>query len=212
MNTQISTLVLAAGESRRMGRPKLLLPWGDTTVLGQVIAAFANGFTSADFQATESPRLDWEIIVVTGGDHLQLEILVQELARDYPVRAVFNPEYARSGMLSSLQAGLRALGPSAAAALVGLGDQPQLRPETIRNILSAYLRTHAPLVVPSFQQRRGHPWLVARSHWPEMLSLPASATSRQFLQTHSGDTEYVPADESILQDLDTPEEYGRLRP
>ncbi len=212
MGQEISTILLAAGESRRMGRPKLLLPWGGTTVLGKVIASFASGLGSKEPQETNPPQPNWEIVVVTGGDRQRVENLLEELAKEYPVRVVFNPEYAQAGMLSSLQVGLGSLGSTVAAALVGLGDQPQVRPETIRDIFAAYIHSRSPLVVPSFQQRRGHPWLVARSFWQEILELPASSTPRQFLQEHAGDTEYVPADESILQDLDTFEEYKRLRP
>ena len=68
------------------------------------------------------------------------------------------------------------------------------------------------LVIPSFQERRGHPWLVARPLWPEILALPTSTTPRQFLNAHTGQVEYVPADESILLDLDTPEDYNHQRP
>jgi len=203
----ISTIVLAAGESRRMGQPKLLLPWGDMTVLGQVVATFA-----AAGALDSLVKAGGEIVVVTGGAHQQVEALVAGLPQDYPIRTVYNPGYAEGGMLSSIQVGLRALGPGARAALIGLGDQPQVQAETIRCIFAAYVRTRSPLVVPSFQKRRGHPWLVARPFWPEILALDASTTPRQFLNMHSEQVEYVAADESILQDLDTPEDYNRLRP
>ena len=212
MDAEISTILLAAGESRRMGRPKLLLPWGNTTVLGKVIASFAEGFKSAVSPEAGSRKSNWEIVVITGGDRPQVENLLKELAKEYPVRAVYNPEYAHSGMISSLKTGLQAIGPSVTAVLVGLGDQPQVRPETIREIRAAYIQTRARLVVPSFQQRRGHPWLVARSLWQEILELPAPTTPRQFLQKHADETTYVSADETTLQDLDTPEEYNRSRP
>ncbi|MGB8214102.1 MAG: nucleotidyltransferase family protein [Anaerolineales bacterium] len=195
----VSALLLAAGESRRMGQPKLLLPWGDTSVLGQVIATFA---------AAEIA----DILVVTGGARAQLEELVEGLAKQYPVRAVYNPEYASGEMISSIQAGLAALGPGPCATLIGLGDQPQVREATIRAICAAYSQTGAQLVFPSFGNRRGHPWLAGRPCWGELLALPRSTNPRQFLNAYTGRIEYVQADGSILQDLDTLEEYLRQRP
>jgi molybdenum cofactor cytidylyltransferase len=195
----ISAIVLAAGKSRRMGKPKLVLPWGLTTVLGQVVATFA----AAGIE---------DILVVTGGVRTQVEAEVARLAEQFPVRAIYNPGFAHGGMVSSIRAGLEALGPGVRAAMIGLGDQPQVREETIRCIEAAFIQTDSPLVFPSFQGRRGHPWLVARSLWPEILLLPRSATPRQFLSAYAGKIKYVLADESILKDLDTPEEYDRQKP
>ena len=115
-------------------------------------------------------------------------------------------------MLSSIQAGLAGLGSGVLAAMIGLGDQPQIREETVRRICAAFFQTESPLVIPSFQGRRGHPWLAARPLWPEILALPTSTTPRQFINAHAGQIEYVSADESTLLDLDTPEEYDRQRP
>lgn len=199
MTGAISAIVLAAGESRRMGQPKLILPWGLTTVLGQVVVTFATAGIE-------------DILVVTGGVRKKVEAEVARLAEQYPVRAIFNPGFAHGGMVSSIQAGLEALGPGVCAAMIGLGDQPQVREETIRGIGAAFVQTGSPLVMPSFQGRRGHPWLVARSLWPEILLLPPSAIPRQFLRAHAGEIKYILADEGILKDLDTPEEYDRQRP
>ncbi len=199
MTGGISAIVLAAGESLRMGRPKLVLPWGGTTVLGQVVATFATAGIE-------------DILVVTGGGRIQVEAEVARLAGQYPVRAIFNTGFEHGGMLSSIQVGLEALGPGVCAALIGLGDQPQIRQATVRQISAAFVKTESPLVIPSFQHRRGHPWLVARSLWPEILSLLPPATPSQFLNAQAAQIEYVLADESILKDLDTPEEYDRQRP
>ncbi len=218
MGNKISAVILAAGLSSRMGQPKMLLPWGKTTVLGQVLSTFT------------AARLE-EIVVVTGGSRQQIEQLVKEFPQAVPVRTVFNPLYAHGEMLSSIQAGLRSLLPfpplqdsstqskgfgagreGVAAALIGLGDQPQVLEATVRRICAAFEHTHSSLVIPSFQGRRGHPWLVAPPLWPEILALPASTTPRQFLNAHASQVEYVDADQTILQDLDTPEEYARQRP
>jgi molybdenum cofactor cytidylyltransferase len=199
MTEGISVIVLAAGESRRMGEPKLILPWGDTTVLGQVVGSFA----AAGIE---------DILVVTGGARAQIEEAVTKLARKYPVRSIHNPDYEHGEMLSSIRTGLGGLGSKTIAALIGLGDQPQVRQETISHICDTFIQKNSCLVIPTCQGRRGHPWLAARVLWPEILALSMSATARQFLRAHAGQIEYVAADESILKDLDTPEDYNLQRP
>jgi molybdenum cofactor cytidylyltransferase len=199
MREGVPAILLAAGESRRMGRPKLVLPWGDSTVLGRAVTAFA---------AAGIP----EVLVVIGGARAEVEVLVAKLAVQAPVRAVFNPDHASGGMLSSIQCGIRALGSRPRAVLIGLGDQPQVRDETVQRICAAFRKSEKPLVIPSCAGRRGHPWLAARPLWDELLALPAEATARQFIAAHAGEVEYVPADESVLQDVDTPEDYRTGRP
>jgi molybdenum cofactor cytidylyltransferase len=209
MAAEITAILLAAGESRRMGQPKMLLPWGETTVLGQVVRMFSAGLSEKNGQPVGP---DFEILVVTGGTRALVEAEVVRLAGQYPLRIVYNPNYALGGMVSSIQAGLAALGPETRAALIGLGDQPQVRQETVRKIWTAFTQTESSLIIPSFQNRRGHPWLADRKVWPEILALPPSTNPRQFLDAHAGQIQYVAADESILQDLDTPEDYHLQRP
>jgi len=183
-----------------MGQPKMLLPWGGSTVLGQVVATFATAGVD-------------ELVVVTGGARAQVEGLVDRLSQEFPVRAVYNPGYADGEMLASIQAGLAALGTGRRAALIGLGDQPQVRTDVVRRICASYQASGAQLIIPSFQNHRGHPWLLARPLWGEFLGLPGGTTPRAFLQAHAGAIQYIPVeDDSILRDLDTPEEYARQRP
>jgi molybdenum cofactor cytidylyltransferase len=216
MGTKIAAVILAAGQSSRMGRPKLLLPWGGTTVLGQVAGTFAAGLSTdslAESRIRTDLVTDYEIVVVTGAERERVEAHVEELRRTFPVQAVYTPDHAEGGMLGSVQAGLAGLGPGVDAALIGLGDQPQVREGTVRGVCAAFRETGSPLVVPSFQNRRGHPWLVARPLWEEILHLPATATPRDFLTAHAAEIVYVEAeDDSILRDLDTPEAYERQRP
>jgi len=191
----ITALILAAGQSRRMGQPKMSLPWGETTVLEKVIATFK----AADVG---------DILVITGGDRERVEALVGDSAR-----AIFNPNYAKGEMLSTVQAGLTGLKPDAEAALIGLGDQPQVQERSVRSVLDEYRKSGAALVVPSFRMRRGHPWLVARPHWDEILRMRSPASLRDFLNRHADEIHYVELDnQSILQDLDTPEDYLKSRP
>ncbi|GAB4489981.1 MAG: hypothetical protein OHK0031_13550 [Anaerolineales bacterium] len=193
-----SAILLAAGMSRRMGTPKMMLPWGGTSVLGQVAATLA----------AAHPAL--EIVVVTGGARTLVAAEVARLAESLPVREVFNPAHENGGMLSSVQVGLAALPASATAALIALGDQPQGKSETARELLSAFEARGARILMPSFQARRGHPWLVCRELWPEILALRPPLTLRDFLNQHSAEIVYTEADESVLQDLDTMEEYRKM--
>ena len=124
MAGEITAILLAAGESRRMGQPKMLLPWGETTVLGQVVSMFSAGLSLGINQRIDPES---EILVVTGGARALVETEVARLAERYPLRIVYNPNYALGGMVSSIQAGLAALGPGIPAALIGLGDQPQVK-------------------------------------------------------------------------------------
>ena len=191
----ISALILAAGQSKRMGRPKMLLPWGETTVLQTVIATFKAAGVE-------------DILVVTGGERERVEALVGSLTR-----TVFNGDYAEGEMLSSVQAGLKGMKSEAEAVLIGLGDQPQVRERSVRAVLEEYRQSGASLVVPSYQMRRGHPWLVTREHWGEILGLRSPESLRDFLNRHASEIRYVELDSStILQDLDTPEDYLKSRP
>ena len=199
MGNDICAIILAAGSSSRMGTPKLLLPWAGTTILGRVVSTFA----AAGLQ---------EVVVVTGADHTPIESLIADLAGDIPIRAVLNPAHTGGQMLDSIKVGLMALDARPRAALIGLGDQPQVRAETLQKIMVGFLRSSSPLVIPSFQNRRGHPWLVSRPLWQAILDLPATTTARQFLIAYADKVEYVDADESILQDIDTPDDYTRQRP
>jgi molybdenum cofactor cytidylyltransferase len=202
MSERIAAVILAAGQSKRMGQPKMLLPWGTTTVLGRVVGSFAEAGIE-------------EIVVVTGAEQSGVAALVSELGQRYAVRSIHNPEYATGGMVSSMQCGLAALaerGASIGAALIGLGDQPQMATATVRAITALRLSSGAALIVPSHGGRRGHPWLLGRRFWTEIGAMRAPETARDFLNRHADDIRYVNVDTpSIHEDLDTPEQYLRLR-
>lgn len=192
----ISAIILAAGQSRRMGQPKMLLRWGELTVIEQVIITFLAGGIE-------------EILVVTGATRK----LVEEVIEPYPVQRVYNNNYETGEMLSSLQLGLRTLSNQVEATLIGLGDQPQVQARTVRLVCEVYRNSQSRLVVPSFQMRRGHPWLAAKSLWHEMLALNPPESPRDFLNRHAADIHYVEAGtSSILADLDTPEDYQKAHP
>lgn len=192
----ISAIILAAGQSRRMGQPKMLLPWGNLTVIEHVITTFLNAGVE-------------EIVLVTGDMREQVE----RITAQYPIRRIYNSDYAKGEMLSSLQLGLTAIPAQVQAALVGLGDQPQVQERSVRLVCEAYRENKSQLVVPSFQMRRGHPWLVARPLWSELRELKPPESPRDFLNKHAGEIRYVEVDTpSVLADLDTPEDYRKSHP
>jgi len=195
----IAAVILAAGLSKRRGQPKMLLPGGETTVLGQVMTTFAEAGVS-------------ELVVITGGAREAVEAEVARLAEKFPLRCVHNPEYERGEMLTSLQCGLAALGPEVESALIGLGDQPQLSLSAARKVVAAAETPGARLLVPSYNLRRGHPWLVQRDLWGKLLALKSPATLRDFLNEQTSEIFYIEAHQTILKDLDTPDEYQRESP
>jgi molybdenum cofactor cytidylyltransferase len=196
ISQSMAAVVLAAGRSIRMGQPKMILPWGNTTVIGRVVWVL---------RQAGIPR----VVVVTGGARRQVE----DALLGIEVQLVFNPHFAREEMLVSLQCGLCVLGEEVEAALVVLGDQPQIELEVVQAILARYRSRRAPLVVPSFRMRRGHPWLVDRKLWRAILELDPGSTLRDLLNTHADQIDYLNVDSPcVLRDLDTPEDYQRERP
>lgn len=193
---EVGSVVLAAGLSQRMGKPKMTLPWGSTTVIGQVVSVLVQAGIE-------------NIVVVCGSEQYQIE----EALRRFAVTVVFNPRYAEDQMHLSLQVGLAELPSVCQASLIILGDQPQIQAGVVQSIVGEHQRHGYRLIVPSFHNRRGHPWLVARSLWPGILALRAPYTLRDWLRRNTGLIHYlVVSNDSVLRDLDTPEDYQREKP
>lgn len=193
---RVAAIVLAAGRSTRMGRSKQTLPWGDTTMIGEVV------------RRLQASRVA-EIVVVTGAEKESVEAALAAA----PVRFAFNPDFETSEMARSLQVGLRSLPLSgnSLAALVVLADQPRLDPGVAQAVIQRWRETQAPVVAPIYQGQRGHPLLFDRSTWPDLFALPAEANPRDFLRA-AGRIELVEAvTDAILRDIDTPDDYERER-
>ncbi len=205
----IAAVILAAGESRRMGTQKLLLPFRGSTVIGAVV------------RAALGSRVD-RVLVVLGADR---DAVREEIER---VRASCQTEEGRgsdrlgftvndsyaSGMLSSVQAGFRALPTDADAAVVMLGDQPFLPSAVVDAVVAAYREGGRGIVIPVFRGRRGHPVLIDLKYRGEVLGLDPAEGLRQLVHAHPDDVREVEAgDADILRDLDTPEDYQeRVKP
>jgi len=188
-------LVLAAGRSRRMGSAKLVLPWRDGTVVEAVVAALRGGGVG-------------RILVVVGADR---EAIEQALAGS-GVEFVENPRYADGEMLGSIQVGLRAMGDEPRAALLTPGDLPAIQPATVRALIEAWRASEDALCVPVHHGRRGHPVLLPRRTWPQVMALGPAESLRAYLRLHTAELEPVDVpDPGIHADIDSPEDYERKR-
>ena len=186
----IWAVVLAAGESRRMGRPKMLLPYGGKTILESLLDTILT---------TPIPR----IMVVLGAERRKISSLLSP----YPVETVFNPDY-RTGMLSSVQAGFAALPREAGAAVVFLGDQPFVSAAVVARLCEASARSPRSIVLPVVGGRRGHPVLIPSVFWDEIPSLSPEVGLRELIRRHGQNILEVAAEEEdILLDIDDPESY-----
>ena len=174
-----------------MGRFKLMLPWGDRTVVSQVVATL------------EAAGLA-EIVVVTGHRAAEVEAALTGSS----ARCVHNPDYASGEMFSSIQAGLRALADEPEAVLLCLGDQPQMQVDTVRQVLTMGAATGwGQIVIPSYQMHGGHPILLPAWLWPEILA--GEGPLRAVLAAQRGRIRYLNVDTpSVLADLDTPADYS----
>lgn len=193
MRPFVSALVLAAGASARLGRPKQLLPFGTTTLLGTVVA-----------EARAASGLD-EVIVVLGGAAAEVRRRV-DLGG---TTVVENPEFSQ-GCASSYRTGLAALDPRAEAAAVLLGDQPGVDRAVIDTVVEEWRRTRARLMLASYRGREGHPLVFARSLFAQLVGLQGDKAAWKIVDAHRDELRPVPVDRPLPGDVDTWQEYEAL--
>ncbi len=186
----IWAIVLAAGESRRMGTPKMLLPYNDVTIIEQVIRNLMDA------------NVDRVVVVVGAGKE---EIM--KVTRRYDVFHCYNENY-KSGMLSSVKCGFYSLPEGCLAALIMPGDQPMTGPGEINRVISSFLENDRGLIMAVHNGKRGHPLIVDMKYLEEVLSLPEEAGLRALAERHPDDVlESDTDDPSVLRDIDTQEDY-----
>jgi molybdenum cofactor cytidylyltransferase len=187
-------VILAAGESSRMGRDKALLPWRGSTFLGAAIDALS--FTDL-------------VIVVGGTNAASLEPVVDAAGAYLVVNRA--PE---RGQFSSLRLGLQeVLNRGRDAAIVTLVDRPPPHPNTVQKLKERFLESPENIwaVVPRYGERNGHPIVVGREMIHAFLSAPPTATARDVEHAHQQHIEYVPVDDPlVVLNIDTPEDYQRI--
>lgn len=186
----INAIILAAGESRRMGRPKPLLKFNDKTFLGQIISVL---------KGSDVDR----ITVVLGAN----AGIIEESGDLSAVNVVINEAWQK-GQLSSLIAALEEVPHEADAILVCLVDHPFITEEVVNKIVSQFKETNAPIIVPVFKKKRGHPTLFARSLFNELRNAPEEHGARYVLCSNEDKILAIETSESgIVIGIDSPDDY-----
>jgi molybdenum cofactor cytidylyltransferase len=191
-------VILAAGDSTRMGSPKALLLTRDGRPF---VAAIAETFAAAGIT---------EIVVVTGRDHERITAALAHERLPAPPEVVRNLDPSR-GQLSSLLLGIDSLPAAAPAAVVTLVDVPLMTAETVRLVISEWRRTGAPIVRPAIGERHGHPVVFDRRLFQELRQAPLDVGAKAVVRAHSAEIVNVPVtDTGCLVDVDTPADYEAL--
>lgn len=188
--SEIWAVILAAGESKRMGTPKMLLPFNGSTMIRNVIQNVSESDIS-------------KIMVVLGAHKEKISMEIEKL----PVRTCFNDDFSQ-GMLTSVKCGVRNLPSGFDAVLVFQGDQPLIRPATINKIINSYTSSNKSLAIPVYKNRRGHPLLVDKKYTIDIEKISPDKGLNTLAEQYSHDVLEVETDDpGILRDFDTYEEY-----
>lgn len=188
----VEAILLAAGESRRMGYPKPLLRLGSRTFLEILAAAMLQSAA--------------RLIVVVGAHAGAVRDAVPD---DPRIVVVENPGYLR-GQLSSIKAALPHVSPDAGGALVHLADHPMVRAETFAAVIDGFRRLQKPIAIARYRGRRGHPVLFARELFAELAAAPEDQGARVVVAADAARVAYIDVDDpGVLTDLDTPEDLER---
>jgi len=186
----INAIVLAAGESKRMGKSKPLLRFNDKTFLDQIISAL---------KVSDVDR----ITVVLGA---KAEMIKNSIDLS-GTNIVINKDYQK-GQLSSLIAAIEDTPQETDAILVCLVDNPFITKEVINKIIAKFRETNNPIIVPVFNGQRGHPTLFSRSLFSELVNAPEEQGARYVLHSNAEKVlELETSESTILTGIDTPEDY-----
>lgn len=189
----LAAILLAAGQSRRMGAFKPLLPFGARTVIEACVANLL------------AAKVD-EVVVVVGHRGAEVRARLQT----QPVRFAVN-EVAGSEMAVSIARGVAEVDARAEAVLIALGDQPAVTPELIKRVIETRAETGARLIVPEYAGRGGHPVLVDLSYRAELLHLDQAQGLRALFDRHRAETRRVPVFSGyVTRDMDTWADYRAL--
>jgi molybdenum cofactor cytidylyltransferase len=190
----ISAVILSAGESSRMGRPKALLPIDGQTFIERIVGALRQGGIE-------------RIVVVLGFNAEELRRQIAHLA----VEILINPDYRR-GQLSSLQVAVRHLQKveNCHGMMVHLVDHPYIDPQLVQLMVRRFDESKVSIVVPRHQGKRGHPVIFSSSLFAELLGAPMDRGAKSVVNGHRDDTlEIDTEDVGVTLDIDTPDLYRR---
>lgn len=192
----VAALVLAAGSSTRLGRPKQIEEWGRTNLLGHVVAH------TSEFGVDEV----W-VVLGCGIDEILETVDLGEAG------VIENPEW-REGIASSIRVGLDALLQFSRCdvALIVLGDQPNVSPEVVEELLVSHRKSQQPVSVPKYRYTMGNPVAVDRSLWPRLMSLEGDDGAGRLWQAHTEWVNEVWFSEMAPRDIDTDVDVVEMRP
>lgn len=187
----LAALILAGGESRRMGTAKALLPYHNQTFVEHLV------------EVTRHPRIGVQRVVV--GAHA--EQIRAQTGLD-PATVVENAEW-RAGQLSSIKAGIRSLqGIETEGLMLCLVDHPLISSVVVDSLVHAFDRSHLPIVLPTFQSKRGHPLIFASKLYEELLAAPLDKGARVVVWNHPNEICEVPTDEEgVVMNLNDPDSF-----
>ena len=187
----ISAIILAAGESRRMGKPKQLMPLGKSTILERTVDNFLNSEV-------------YDVIVVVG---YKAEEVISLIA-NRPVAVAVNSAY-REGMSTSIVAGLSLISDKVQGVMFALADHPFVDSQTINRLVEAFAAHNKGITIPVYQSKRGHPVIFAIKYKEELLRLKGDIGGREIIKRHPDDVLEVAVDcEGICIDIDTVDSYN----
>ncbi len=232
MDKAVAGIILAAGESSRMGRDKALLPIGRETFVQHLIALLKGrlsplvvvlGHHAEEIEAWITPGKAKKRPDKYAEPEAELDTDLKTESKSEPdiepgtepITVLHNPDY-RLGQLSSLKVAIRHLtaqsvGADIEAALVALVDHPAISASVVDLLLAQFAKSHAPVLIPTCHGRHGHPVVFARSLFPELLDAPLEEGARSVVRRHAAEVELVETDEEgILLDIDLPADYAAL--
>ena len=193
-NTQpgLWAIILAGGESKRMKSPKMLLPFQGKTIIEKVIENVIESEVE-------------NCVIVLGAFHDEILKAIKNL----PVLTCYNENY-KEGMLSSVKCGFSYLPENYDAVLVFQGDQPMISSDTINEVIHASRKSEKGIVMPVYQNKRGHPVIIDRKYGDEVAKLENAKGLRSLAEIHPDDVLEVKVNNpEILRDIDTQKDYIR---
>lgn len=199
---KVSAIILAAGQGTRIGRQKMLLPWGKATILERVIDNVLLSGVS-------------EVVVVLGYKAEEMRGRLEPNLAANPnrskVKIIINPLF-EEGISSSLIRGVEALGRDCDATMVVLGDQPQIGPEIMRKIIKSFASHNKSIAIPSFKGQKGHPVIIDLKFKQEILNLKGDIGAREVVKSYPEDILEVDiSSQEIIRDIDTLQDYEEIK-
>ena len=186
----ISAILLGAGESKRMGKNKLLLPWGKKTIFEHCLQTLL--------------RSEVKEVIIVINDRLKEFIRPIHAQK---IKVVINPHYKR-GMSTSIRRGVQAIAPGSEGVLIALGDQPFIKTRTINAMIKAFAQGRKGILIPSFRGKRGNPVIFHRRFRRELLELKGDVGGKSIIENHPGEILDIPLkSEGVVKDIDLWEDY-----